>query len=92
MALATGSGMSLSISRESIPDLHISIVLPARSSPRALSADRDTPSKGRGLFGAVGDMRQSSTALSGAAEMVIENSAIPKLGDSWKSWSFVGVI
>ena len=92
MALVTDSGTSSSISRESIPALRISVVSPVPSSPRPLSADRDTPSKDHELFGAADDMHQSVTALSGAAGETVDISTIPKLGDSWISWSFVGVI
>ena len=79
MALATDSGTSSSISRESIPALRISVVLPIPSSPRPLSADRDASSKHHELFGAADDMYQRSTALSGAEEETADIATIPKL-------------
>ena len=79
MALATDSVTSSSISRESIPALRISVVSPVPSSPRPLSADRDTPSKDQELFGAADDMHQRSAALSGAAEEKVDIATIPKL-------------
>ena len=82
MALATDSGTSSSISRESIPALRISVVSPVPSSPRPLSADRDIPSKDHGLFGASDDMLQRSTALSDAVEEAIDIATIPKL-EEW---------
>ena len=82
MALATDSGTSSSISRESISALRISIVSPVPSSPRPLSADRDTPSKDHELFGAADDMHQRDIALSGAAEETVNIATILKL-EGW---------
>ena len=90
MALATDSGTSSSISRESIPALRISVVWPFPSSPRPLSADRDAPSKNHELFGAADDMNKKTTALSGAAEETVGIATIPKLeGGSLRSWGLV---
>ena len=86
MALAPDSGTSLPISRESIPALRISVVSPVHSSPRPLSADRDAPSKYHELFGASDHIYQRATALSGAAEKVVENSATRSWVVSWISW------
>ena len=82
MALATDSGTSSSISRESIPALRISVVWPFPSSPRPLSADRDAPSKHHELYGASDDMYQSDPALSGAEEETADIAAIPK-SEGW---------
>ena len=82
MALSTDSGTSSSISRESIPALRISVVSPVASSPRPLSADRDTPSKDYELFGAADDMHQRATALSGAAGETVDIATIPNL-EEW---------
>ena len=82
MALVTDSGTSSSISRESIPALRISVVSPVPSSPRPLSADRDTPSKDYELFGAADDMHQRDIALSGAAEETVNIATILKL-EGW---------
>ena len=84
MALATDSGTSSSISRESISALRtcISIVSPVPPSPCPLSADRDTPSKGHELFGAADYMHQRDTALSGALEETVDIATIPKL-EGW---------
>ena len=90
MALAPDSGTSLPILRESIPALRISVVSPVHSSPRPLSAGRDAPSKYHELFGAADDMYQRATALSGAAEKVVGNSATRSWVVSWISWSLMG--
>ena len=60
----------------------ISIVSPVPSSPRPLSADRDTPSKDYELFGAADDMHQRATALSGAAGETVDIATIPNL-EEW---------
>ena len=89
LALATDSGTSSSISRESITVLRISVVSPVPSPPRPLSDDRDASSKDREFSGAADDVHQNDTALSGAAEEAVDIATIPswviagKVGVSW---------
>ena len=82
MVLTTDSGTSSSISRASILALRILVVSPISSSPRPLSADRDTPSEDYELFGAADDMHQRDIALSGAAEETVNIAIILKL-EGW---------